>query len=196
MNVLRACSFDPALSNFGIARVIIKLDTMQIGVESVATLTTERRSNKSVRQNSDDLRRAQELQRGMVANCAKCSLAFAEIPTGAQGARAMYAFGLAVGVLASCPLPLIQVQPFEVKLATVGTKTASKAEMIEWAVALYPDLPWLRYEKASKNHSKGDYHDDNEHIADAIAVSHAAIRTDEFKRMVAMWRAPLVSSAA
>lgn len=196
MNVLRAVSFDPSLSNFGIARVVIKLDTMQIGVESIATLSTERRSNKAVRQNSDDLRRAQELQSGMVTNCATCAVAFAEIPTGAQSARAMYAFGVSVGVLASCPIPLIQVQPFETKLATVGTKTASKEEMIEWATGLYPDLPWQRYEKASKKHAEGDYHDDNEHMADAIAVSYAAIRTDEFQRMIAMWRAPLVHSAA
>ena len=192
MNVIRAASFDPSMRAFGIARVIIKLDTMQIGVENLVLLTTEKRANKIVRQNSDDLRRAQELQRGMIANCDKCSIAFAEIPTGAQSARAMYAFGLAVGVMASCPIPLIQVQPFETKLATVGTKTASKEEMIEWATGAYPNAPWLRL----GGKADGRILNDNEHLADAIAVSHAGIRTDEFKRLVAMWRAPLLHSAA
>ena len=192
MNVIRAASFDPSMRAFGIARVIIKLDTMQIGVENLVLLTTEKRANKIVRQHSDDLRRAQELQRGMIANCDKCSIAFAEIPTGAQSARAMYAFGLAVGVMASCPIPLIQVQPFETKLATVGTKTASKEEMIEWATGAYPNAPWLRL----GGKADGRILNDNEHLADAIAVSHAGIRTDEFKRLVAMWRAPLLHSAA
>jgi Holliday junction resolvasome RuvABC endonuclease subunit len=195
MNVIRAVSFDPALANFGIARVIINLVTLQIGVEKTALITTEKRTTKVVRQNSDDLRRAQELQRAMVANCGACMIAFAEIPTGAQSARAMYAFGAAVGILASCPVPLIQVQPFETKLATVGTKTASKEEMIEWAYGLYPHLPWLHYEKATKNHAKGDLHDDNEHVADAIAVAHAGVRTDEFTRFIAMARAGMVHAA-
>jgi Holliday junction resolvasome RuvABC endonuclease subunit len=193
MNVIRAVSFDPSLRHFGIARLIIKLDTLQIGIESLALIDTEKRTTKTTRQNSDDLRCAQELQRAMVANCDKCTLAFAEIPTGAQSARAMYSFGVCVGLLASCPIPLVQVQPFETKLATVGTKTASKEEMIEWANEAHPDAKWKRYPKDITKkgviiRAKGTICDDQEHLADAVAVAHAGVKTDQFNQLVALLR--------
>lgn len=52
--------------------------------------------------------------------------------------------GICVGVLAACPVPLIQVSPTETKLAAVGDKGASKTVMIGWAVGEYQDAPRLR----------------------------------------------------
>jgi hypothetical protein len=37
--------------------------------------------------------------------------------------------------------------PAETKLASVGSQTADKPEIIAWAAALYPEAPWLRYQK-------------------------------------------------
>ncbi|SER28234.1 hypothetical protein SAMN05216548_11489 [Faunimonas pinastri] len=189
MNMIKVVGFDPALANMGIARMSLDLDTFNLTAESIKSAHTDKRANKVVRQNSDDLRRARELYGELYLGTTGCKYAFAEIPSGGQSARAVYGFGIAVGLLASCPIPLIQVQPFETKLATVGTKTASKEEMIEWAEETYPHLPWLRYTKATKNHAKGDLHEDNEHMADALAVVHAGIRTDEFKAVMALYRA-------
>jgi len=173
-------SMDPSLANFGVAELHLDTETLKLSVRSLTLIETEKRTGKTVRQNSDDLRRCKEIVQRYHFLINKCTVAFAEIPTGAQSARAMYAFGASVGMLASCPIPLIQVQPFETKLATVGTKTASKEEMIEWAVEHYPDAPWIR--RAGKMTLK------NEHLADAVAVAHAGIKTDQFQQLLAMWR--------
>jgi Holliday junction resolvasome RuvABC endonuclease subunit len=182
-------SFDPAFANFGMA--LFKADLSKLHLESLdldlidlKLIKTERGVSKQVRQNSDDLRRAREIT-DQFQNFAKRSrIGFTEVPSGAQSARAAYAFGLTVGIIAASPIELIQVQPFETKLATVGTKTASKEEMIEWAVEKYPEGPWIRNTRNGKNHGK--IVDANEHLADAVAVAHAGIKTDQFKQLVAL----------
>lgn len=173
-------AMDPSLANFGIARLNLDLGSLALSIVDLTLIETEKKTSKSVRQNSDDLRRCREIVKTYQPIAADCTVAFAEIPTGAQSARAMYAFGASVGMLASCPVPLIQVQPFETKLATVGTKTASKQEMIEWAVEKYPDAPWIT--RGGKRTLK------NEHLADAVAVAHAGIATEQFQQLLAMWR--------
>ena len=87
--------------------------------------------------------------------------------------------GICVGILANSALPLIQVDPSEVKLATVGNRTASKADMIAWAVGLYPDADWLQDRSGSLIAA-------NEHLADAVASIHAGMKTSEFRAATAM----------
>ncbi len=176
---------DPALKNMGVSIMRLNLDTLELELLDLKLFETEKMTGKTVRQNSDDLRRAQELHRGLHENLTDVTVAFAEIPTGAQSARAALSFGVAIGILASCPVPIIQVQPWETKLATVGTKTASKQEMIEWAGEQYPDGPWLR----RKLHGELVLVDKNEHLADACAICHAGVKTDEFQRLRSFWRA-------
>lgn len=178
---IRVAGIDPSLKNLGVAHMLYDLATGGLEVVSLSLIQTEKTKHKQVRQNSDDLRRAQELVQEFHRLTQNQTFVFAEIPSGGQSATAMKAFGISIGILASCPVPLIQVQPFETKLAAVGTKTASKQEMIEWATELYPKANWLRL----RDKPDGKILNDNEHLADAIAVVHAGIRTDEFKRMVA-----------
>ena len=52
-----------------------------------------------------------------------------------------------------------------------GTPGATKDQMIEWAVNLYPSLPWIRMKR--KAPEPGRILGKNEHIADAIGVLHA-----------------------
>lgn len=185
---------DPSMANFGMSFMYLDLEAMKLELNSLLLVETEKRANKVVRQNSDDLRRCQEIttlyHKAIAAFGAK--FAFSEVPTGAQSARAMLANGIVLGVLASCPVPLIQVQPTETKMATVGTKTASKEEMIEWAAETYPDAPWLRHK------SKGQMvlTNKNEHLADATAVVHAGLKTDQFQQVRAMLLASMVQSEA
>jgi len=196
MGSILVAGLDPAFANFGIARMQLDLETLGLSLESVRTITTEKLSgkNKVVRQNSDDLRRSQELHDGFHEEIKGCVVAFAEIPSGAQHARSALGFGAAIGILASCPIPIIQVMPLETKMASVGLKTAEKPQIIAWAASLYPHIQWKTYDrevlKAGKIlRNKGDLHDDNEHAADGCAVVHAGIRTPEFKQLMAIWRA-------
>jgi Holliday junction resolvasome RuvABC endonuclease subunit len=184
---------DPAMANLGIARMTLDLDNLDLSLEDLSLITTEKQTGKMVRQNSDDLRRARELHAGLHDGLKDCIVAFAEIPSGAQHARSAYGFGMAVGILASATIPLIEVMPRETKLASVGSKTATKQEIIAWAADLYPSGKWLRYQRdfasKTKTRTKGELHEDNEHLADACAVVHAGIKTPEFNRLIAMWKA-------
>lgn len=189
---IRVAGVDPALKNMGIARASLLLvpapyNGMQphkIEVDSLDLIQTDKQTTKVVRQNSDDLRRCRDLAAG-VRSLTDVRFVFAEIPVGAQSARAAFSFGVATAVMAFCPVPLIQVQPNETKLATVGTKTASKQEMIEWAVETYPNAPWLMHRGKPKL--------DNEHLADACAIIHAGVKTDEFLRFCAMMQEPVAA---
>jgi len=157
----------------------LNIETMTFDVIAFKLVETDKQTSKQVRQNSDDLRRSRQIYKAFQEFVADCSIVFAEIPSGAQSARAALAFGVSVGLVASCPKPVIQVQPFETKMATIGTKTASKEEMIIWASQAYPDAPWLRT-------AKGKILNKNEHLADAIAIGHAGIVTDQFVQLLSM----------
>lgn len=187
MTKIPVVGFDPAFANFGIAKVLLDTTTLELEVVNLNLIQTEKDKSgaKVVRKNSDDLRRAQEIYAGMVLGCTGQRLAFAEIPSGAQDANASRAFGIAVGIMAAVPIPLIQVQNFEAKLAAVGTRTASKQEMIEWATEKYPNANWIRAERGGKSWKKGDITAANEHLADALAIIEAGVRTQEFKRTLA-----------
>lgn len=187
---IRVAGLDPALRNVGIARMMLDLGTLELELEDLVLIQTEKMTGKVVRQNSDDLRRAVEIHRGLHAALQDCRICFAEVPSGAQNARAGLSFGMAIGILASCPIPLIEVMPVETKLAAVQSKTASKPQMISWATSLYPNGAWIR----ARGNPKGAFTLDNEHLADACGIVHAGIATPEFKRLLALWKANLLAA--
>jgi len=179
-NTIRVLGLDPSFSNFGAVAANLSLDSFEITIISMHLLKTEKRSGKGVRVSSDDLRRAREIRLFLDDHYAEASMVFSEIPSGSQSAKACKALGIAVGVLSCCPLPIIEVTALEVKKGAVGKKTASKAEMIEWATSLYPEAGW----KIKKQKGVESYTLDNEHLADAIGVIHAGIATDQFKQVL------------
>lgn len=182
--IIKAIGIDPSLTNTGIAQVTVDLNTEAITVKDLKLMQTEKIQAKQVRVSSDSLRRAADIAAFLRRESTDYRIAFAEVPSGGQSAKAVYSFGISVGLLAFLGLdvPVIEVQPSETKLATVGTKTASKQEMIEWAVETYPSAPWIRRKL------KGELvlTNANEHLADALAVVHAGIRTGDFQRLKAV----------
>jgi len=178
MSKIHVLGCDPALANMAFARMSLDLEHLELDLLELSIVQTERGADKKVvRASSVDLRRAQELHAGMQSASKGCRLCFAEIPSGAQSASAARGLGIAVGVVASCPIPLIQVQPLEVKMASVRSKTATKKEMIDWAFSLYPNANWMR----ARGKSDGPLVADNEHMADAVGAVHAGILTKEFE---------------
>jgi len=165
---------DAAFSNMGFARM--QFDSNEKPMQNLLSLhleSTEGQHKKEVRKSSDDLRRARQLYLTMCRQCEGALFAIAEVPSGSQSSRASWSLGIAVGVLASCPITLLQVSQLEVKMASVGKKTASKDEMIEWAMSRYPHAGWLLH--------KGRPVKANEHLADAVAIIHAGMQTDTFR---------------
>jgi hypothetical protein len=183
--ILPIAGLDMAFANTGIAYGEFNLDTGKIAVKDICLVSTEadKATKKVVRKSSDDLRRARESFRGtadFLKLYPQIKMLAAEVPSGAQSARASWALGIAVGVLGSLShgYSVVEVSPRETKEAT-GDKLADKEDVIAWAVGLYPDLPW---KKVKGRVTKAG----NEHMADAIAIVHAATKTEQFKQAVAM----------
>jgi Holliday junction resolvasome RuvABC endonuclease subunit len=183
MSRIMVAGIDPSLNNTGLAKGYYDTETKAITITAIKLVETENFAGKTVRKNSDDLRRAVQIIEGIHGFTAGVGVTFAEVPSGAQSARGALSNGICLGVLASVGLNpggnvgrLIQVLPHEVKLASVGVKNAAKHEVIEWAMENYPDLPWEMW--------RGKPKDKNEHCADAIAAIWAGCKTDEFRNLV------------
>ena len=180
---MKIVGVDPSLRNFGIVEAVLDTDTMEFAITNMNLVESEDNAKKAktVRKNSDDLRRASLLHTGFQDACKDAAFAFIEVPVGSQSARAMASYGICIGVLASCPIPMIQLTPTEVKLAMTNEKTATKGEMIDAAVKAHPYAKWMTRK------SKGELVllNDNEHLADAVGAITAGLKTNEFRSAVA-----------
>lgn len=162
-----------------------EIETQRLVIDNLLLVETAKESGKTVRQNSDDLRRGNEIAGMMHFWLRDKQVAFAEIPSGAQSAAAAKALGISTGILSTVGAVgafkgrLIQVTPAEVKKLATGSKVGSKEEMIEWAVKHWPDAPWPRVKKTGAIIAGKA-----EHLADACGAIHAGIQTDQFKQLV------------
>jgi Holliday junction resolvasome RuvABC endonuclease subunit len=181
---IKIVSFDPSLRNWGIAQgqLIVNNQSVieQVTVDQISVIKPNLTTGKQVRQNSLDLESANQLYNSAHQATIGCKVIFVEVPVGSQSSRAMASYGICVGVLGALRasgIPLFEVTPNEVKLASVGSKTASKAEMINWAVNLHPEAGWPM-SRGSVVAGKA------EHMADAIATIYAGIKTQPFQQIL------------
>ncbi|WP_370242940.1 hypothetical protein [Marisediminitalea sp.] len=173
---------DPSLSNFGLAKGVVYSNALILTDIQLVTSESDKKNKKYVRKNSDDLNRAKQLIEGTRAFISDADLIMVEVPIGSQSARAMASYGICIGILAGLDKPMIQVTPEEVKVAATRKKTATKQDMIDWALQQYPQLPWL----TRKRKGFMEYIAKNEHLADAIGAIHAGIQCETFKQLVAL----------
>lgn len=192
---IRIAGLDGSKRNFGIAIMDLDVDTLELTVADLVLIKTEKDKNKQVRKSSDNLKACQELSAGILSATASCTACFFEVPSGGQSADACMSFGMVIGLYGMIEpvlgIPSIEVSPSETKLAAVGTRTASKQEMIEWASERFPNAPWrMRKLKGAMVPTN-----DNEHLADAVAIVYAGIKTPAFKTTLAMLRASTPKAA-
>jgi Holliday junction resolvasome RuvABC endonuclease subunit len=184
MSLISVCGFDPSLNNWGLAKGYFDTETMKLSITELDLINPEFSSSKTVRQNSKDMERARQLAFKAASAVGDVQAVFVEVPVGSQSARAMASYGICVGVLGALraqDIPFFEVTPTEVKMATVGKKTASKAEIIERAVAMHPKANWptiTRNGETSVVASKA------EHMADAIGAIEAGIHTEQFRAVL------------
>ena len=179
---LRVAGLDPSLRNWGIALGDIQGDALH--VNNVQVVNPVLPTGKMVRQNSLDLASAFQLYEQTVLAIKYADVVFVEVPVGSQSARAMASYGICVGVLGAVRASgsaFFEVTPTEVKMATVGKKTASKNEMIHWATDQHPEAPWPTYQR---NGEKLLSDAKAEHMADAIAAIYAGCRLETFKQLL------------
>lgn len=183
---IRAIGIDLAFANTGLSLVELHPGPggqLELRLQDLRLITTtiSKESRKAVRKSSDELRRAREIHAGIAQwiDETSPSICFAEIPSGTQSASAARGLGIAVGVLASFTIPLVEVNPMEVKNAVKSGKgNPTKAEIIAWATKLWPDAPWRRH--------GGRITLDNEHLADAVAVVAAGVKSQPFQQLLAL----------
>lgn len=180
--VIRVLGIDPSMNNFGYALANVNTETSEIIYTGIKLVSPPKASKKkSVRQNSIDLELSQYHFKELQKFVKLADMVCVEIPVGSQTARAMASYGICVGLLASLvDKPMIQVTPLEVKLNSVGTKTATKREMINWAFSQNNSLNWLTRTENGDN----ILIDKNEHMADAMAAIKAGVSTNEFKTLL------------
>lgn len=182
--ILKVMGIDAAFSNVGIALATVDLTdpaNPQVVVNDLHLIHTEgvKKRPRGVPRSSDDLRRAREALNGIQDKIRdfKPDVVIAEVPFGSQSARASWALGIIIGVLASIE-GLVEVTPREVKTAT-GEPHADKDEMIEWAMTKHPEAPWAWRKFKGTLISVSST---NEHLADAVAAVYAGLQTKTFKQ--------------
>lgn len=181
-NAFKVVGFDPSLRNWGISKGTLSPDGLQI--HEVDLINPALSTGKQVRQNSLDLESAKQLCAGALAAAEGADAIFVEVPVGSKSARAMASYGICVGILGALRatgIPFFEVTPNEVKLTTVGKKTATKQEMIEWAMNAHPEANWPTYNRLGElqvSEAKA------EHMADATAAIYAGIATNEFQQLL------------
>jgi Holliday junction resolvasome RuvABC endonuclease subunit len=185
INVL---GMDPSLSNWAFAAARLNTATHELTLRNIELARTSKSSIRKQLVCTDDLNRAKILSDAVFQYAPHAHAIFVEVPTGSQSSRGALGSGVCIGILAAMrtnKIPFFQVTPTELKLASVGTRTASKEAVIEWAMDQYPDLEW----PMTNHRGKISYNKEQaNHMADAIACIHAGIKTDQFQQLVALSR--------
>lgn len=179
MDKIRIMSIDSSLANTGVA--IGYYFNGEIEITSIDLTETVKDKSKMIRASSDTIIRCRQTYNFVmnIYNEFQPQIVFAETPSGSQNSSAMKSYGATCQLIATFPIPPIEVNPREVKLLSVGNDKATKKEMIEWASKLYPNLKWDR----NKN---GSLKNKNEHMADAIAIAISGIQTPQFKQLISL----------
>ncbi len=183
---IKVAGFDPSLTHWGIAEATLSLDGY-LSDPQFTLVEPDKLTNKQVRQNSSDLHVAEQLARTVLEVGRRSKVVFVECPVGSQSARAMASYGVCVGILGALRaegVQLIEVTPTEVKKCSTGLKNATKEQMINWAVDLYPGSNWPRYTKNGQTFKKGDIMKTAEHVADAVGAIHAGVHTPTFQNLL------------
>lgn len=186
MDTIKVIGQDPSLRNWGLATGTLNIKSNKLHINHIDLINPTIPTGKQVRQNSMDLEAALQLYKSATAASIGAQAVFIEIPVGSQSARAMASYGVCVGVLGALRangIPFFEITPTEVKMASVGSKTATKQEMIQWAVKAHPEANWPTH----KQHGKNLISDTKaEHMADAIAAIYAGMKCNSFQQLLSI----------
>lgn len=168
------------MSNWGLARGELCFTSGVFDNVTLSLGSTKPDKKKRTRKNSEDIERASSLSALVMEESSKSKIIFAEVPVGSQSARAMASYGMCIGILGCLRASghqIIEVSPSDLKLAMCGDANASKKQVIEAAMDLYPEANWpIHNGKLSMAKA--------EHLADAIGSIHAGVNTPEFQNLM------------
>lgn len=176
---MKFLSVDPSLANTGV--IWGEIIDGKINLIGYKLIQTEKSKDKKIRSSSDLANRCKEIYQELtsIIGYFNPAVTFAETPSGSQSYNSALSYGISCYTIGIINPPPIQVTPIEVKKATVGTKTATKKEIIDYVENKYPDF-------LLKKNGKVLGH--MEHIADAVCIVEAGIKTNEYKQLVSILR--------
>lgn len=175
---LKLVGLDPSLRNWGIAIGDVPLDTGQLQITDLQTITTEPLpKGAKVSKSTWDIQSANDLYVGVQTAIKDADIICVEVPYGSQDVKAAVGRGICLGVLGSLEgKNFIYVTPQSVK-KIIGDPKASKAESVALAVKRHPEGKWPMWQgKVSVTKA--------EHQADAIHAIYAGAQTKEFKSII------------
>jgi len=176
---MKIIGIDPSMRNTALICFEYEDSSGKITPIDSITITTEKTKNKKIRASSDLIECCNKLYSDGHDFIEKHrpQIIFAETPSGSQNASGMKSYGVSCFFLATLSPRAIEVTPQEVKMATVGSKVATKKEMIAWAFNLHPDVNWKLGKDGQPQVTT------EEHLADAIAVVYAGMKTANFSQI-------------
>lgn len=180
--IIPVVGMDPSMNHWGIAEAELDLVTGMLTVPRLQVIEPTKITLKQVRQNSIDLDVATQLAKTVFSVVKHAKAIFVECPVGSQNARAMTSYGMCVGILGTLlasGTQLIEVTASEVKYALTDKNDASKREMINAAMKLYPEANFPVY--------RGKLTLAAEHVADAIGTIHAGVNTPLFQNLLKLY---------
>lgn len=186
---------DPSFRNWGLVAASVDIFDFSIEIKDMfvsqeSKESKQDRNRKKVRQANQDLDRARRLHKEVTEFIGDHNAKFSmiELPHGGEGLRSMKTNGMCVGIISSLQTAghrTITISERENKMHSLGKASATKDEMIEWAMNRYPNAPWkMRNLKGQLVGVKAF----NEHVADAVSALEAGIYHDDFVNAVEVAR--------
>lgn len=177
---MKFISIDPSLRNTALVYGVI--EGGKLVPKGYKLITTEKSKGKKVRVVSDLIVRCRTLREGVqqFVREHKPDIIFTETPSGAQSFHSGVSYAVSCYLIASVDPPAIEVTPTELKNSTVGKKSASKKEIIEYVRTNYPNfaLP-MKTVKGKESVVVGKA----EHICDAVCAAEAGMQTNQYKQI-------------
>ena len=178
---------DPSMCNWGLAACTIDTNDFSVTANElfvVQDIKEEKDTRKSVRKSSLDIIRARRLSERVnefLARHSDAKFTMVEIPHGSQKAASMKGYAICITILAAQSINMIELNERECKLNALGKTSATKAEMIHWAMSEHPEANWKMRRLKGELVSVDGY---NEHAADALSAVHAGLVSDQFVQAV------------
>ena len=179
---IKIVAMDPSMRNWGMATIILDLDTFEFYVKDLDVIHSNKDPKKAKKKSSRDIMTVEELLDGIIPIVSDADVIIAETPIGGRDSSAALSYSICISIIAAINVSftkVFEVTPNEVKLNVV--KNATKAQMIDWATRLHPEAPWkYRTVKGEQVIITGFA----EHVSDAIGALYAASKKEAFFKLI------------
>lgn len=181
--MVKVLGIDCSLNNLGLC--VCEVDeNLNLKVLKTQLIKNDQVYPKKMLQSFQDFDKSKKFAKALreVIGENKIQICVGEIPCGSQSSRACTSAGVVVGLLGSVAsfCSICGVTPVQAKKASVGSKTASKEDIIVWAQQTHPEVQF----RTRTLHGQQVVMKDSEHEADSIAIVTAALDTEEFQTLM------------